>query len=129
MDSTTITLLQNEVNALPTWLAAYDSSVHDYFIGTNPTCVNFLDVIPALNSSETSTVAFLSYDKGTYASTGALAMFAWEVFAIQRNISLLDGNKAQYYVRDTTTEQFEQGEATATLAYALGLSPDMGITI
>lgn len=129
MDSTSKSLLSAEVNALPVFLAGYDSSIYSFFNGTNAICVHFLDILPNLSNAESSTLAYNNYDTGQFSSFGSIAMFAYEVFAIQRNSAVIPAIKGQYYIQDSSIALFEQGEAASTLAYGLGTSPDIGIVI
>lgn len=133
MDNTQLTNLKNEIDSLTTFLIDYDTSVHDYLDGSNASCLHFLDVIDTLNNDTSVSIVYDSAWEGHSSSYGAMTNFVYEIAAIQRNKSILDTPKATYYtINDAqivTDEGYNRGEASRTLAYILGTSPDQGIII
>ena len=133
MDATRLANLKTEINALATFLSAYDTSVTNYLNTTTTTCVHFLDVVPGLSNDNTFSLAYNGSYDGQGSSFGALGDFVYEVSAIQRNTTILQFNKLSYYLADdvfvSSEADFNKGEAAKTISYITGTSPDQGITI
>ena len=133
MDITRLTNLKAEINALATFLSAYDTSVYNYLNTTATTCVHFLDVVPGLSNDNSFSLAYNGSNNGQGTSYGALGDFVYEVSAIQRNTSILQANKLSYYLADdnfiSAASDFNKGEAAKTISYITGTSPDQGVTI
>lgn len=133
MDVTRLNNLKAEINALATFLAAYDTSISDYFNTTTTTCLHFLDVVPTLTNDSSFGLAFNGSYSGHGSSYGALADFVYDVSAVQRSTAILKATKLSYYLSDevqrSTDADFNNGEAAKSISYITGMSPDQGITI
>ena len=133
MDATRLANLKIEINNLAIWLTAYDTSISNYFNGSSPTCVHFLESILTLNNNNTSSLAYDASYSGQGSSFGALTDFVYEVSSIQRNTAVISANKITYYLQGdlqkSTDADFNSGHSTMTIAYMQGTSPDQGIII
>ena len=129
----TITDVNTEISNFADFLSAYDNSLSNYYLGSSATCTHFLEVVPSLSMDKSAALTFSNIGNRGGSSIGMVLNFVYEVNATTRARTLLEMNKAGYYVDNNSQQDFDStfysGETAKTINCVMGKNPDQGIKV
>lgn len=128
--------IQTEINTFTAALLAYDEDLAAFYSGAQDTCLNFVDTVNSGAISADAAANFVTSNLGGGvwgSAVGAAADHVYTVLAMARAASILNYDKAGYYIDNITQQDadtsFYNGEAASTYLYIIGKHPTQNVIV